>query len=205
VPGADALRVRGGRVAAVGGARELLAQRGAATRMLDARGATVTPGMTDAHLHLLGWARARRELDLSGAPSSTAVVARVAEAMAVRPPATPVVVGRGWDANDWSDPPHRAVLDCVSGGCPVLLYSRDFHNLWVNSAALAALGVDRATPDPEGGRIVRDASGDATGVLAEHAMRLAAPLEPPRPDDWTVLGDAVRELHAQRVTAVHDF
>src|SRR5439155_15767010 len=88
----------------------------------------------------------------------------------------------------------------------VRLYGHDLHNLWLNGAALGALGLGRATPDPEGGVVVRDAAGEPTGLLCEHAMRLAAPLaEAHSAADRTRLEDAVRALHRFGVTAIHDF
>ena len=98
------------------------------------------------------------------------------------------------------------MLDAVCPARPVLLYSRDFHNLWLNGAALAAAGINSATPDPDGGVIVRDAAGEANGLLQEHAMRLAAGLESvDAVADFAAVCDAVRALHANGITGVHDF
>ena len=133
----------------------------------------MTPGLVDAHLHLLAWARSLDEVALAGAASRREALGRVAAFLAAEPGAGPVS-GRGWDANDWSEPPERASLDAVSGERPVLLHSQDYHALWVNSAALREAGVTRATPDPAGGRIERDATGEPTGVVREHAVRLFA-------------------------------
>ena len=205
VPDVDALAVRGGVIMATGRTRDLLALRGPATRVIDAGGATLTPGLTDAHLHLLHWARARTDLDLIGATSREDVASRLAGFLASRPGSAPVF-GRGWDANLWSGRPERAVLDAVSATRPVLLYSHDFHNLWLNSAALAMSGISATTPDPEGGAIVRDGAGEPTGLLQEHAMRLAVVLEPKDRDaDFAAVCDAARALHASGVTGVHDF
>lgn len=203
---ADAVAVADGRVLAVGRAADLepLAARG--TERLDAGGATVTPGLVDAHLHLLAWARSRDEVGLGGAASRREALGRVADFLAAERGPGPVS-GRGWDANGWHEPPDRASLDAVSGERPVLLHSRDYHALWVNSAALRAAGVSRATPDPPGGRIERDAAGEPAGLVREHAVRLFAPLlaAAVRGPDTARLAAAVRWLHAQGVTAVHDF
>lgn len=204
--GADTLLVAGGRIAAIGAASTLGAP-GAGWEVLDARGGTVTPGCCDAHLHLLAWARSRDELDLSGCGSASAcaeAVARRAREDAAR--AGPLV-GRGWDANDWPDRPHRRILDAVCPRRPVILHAKDFHAVWVNGAALAAAGVGADTPDPPGGRFERDSDGAPSGVAREHAVRpfhaLAAARDA-REDDASV-ARAVAALHARGVTAVHDF
>ena len=191
---------------AVGRAAGLAPLVGPDTGRLDAGGATVTPGLVDSHLHLLAWARSLDEVALAGTASRQEALGRVAAFVAAEPGAGPVS-GRGWDANAWSEPPERACLDAVTGGRPVLLHSKDYHAVWVNSAALREAGVTRATPDPQGGRIERDAAGEPTGIVREHAVRLFAALESRavRGSDLERLARAVRRLHAHGVTMVHDF
>ena len=205
-PGADAVAVGAGRILAVGSSAALEALAGPRTEMIDAGGATVTPGITDAHIHLVAWARADADLALGGAPSAADAAALVAR-FASRHAGTGPVIGRGWDANRWSDAPHRAALDAACPRRPVVLHSHDFHALWVNGAALDAAGISSATPDPAGGRIERDASGAPTGVLRENAVRLCAALEAAatrEPDD-ALLARAITRLHSVGITAVHDF
>ena len=206
VAGADAVAVARGAIVAVGRGSELETLAGPGTRRFDATGGTVTPGFTDAHLHLVQWARALDELSLHGAASRDEALERVARHLGAHA-ADAVVVGRGWDSNEWRDAPDRAALDRVAADRVVLLHSRDFHSLWVSSAALARAGVTRATPDPEGGRIERDAAGEPTGVLREHAVRPFARLEAGAGDglDHERVRRAVRRLHALGITAVHDF
>ena len=203
---ADALAVAGGRIIAVGRAAAIAALAGPETLTLDAHGGTVTPAFTDAHIHLVAWARSRGALELFDCDSRAMALARVLDHLAAHPGAT-TVVGRGWDANRWSDAPDRASLDRVTGNRPVLLHSKDFHSLWVNSAALALAGVTRATPDPSGGRLERDAALEPNGVVREHAVRMFAPLAPVagHEADLERVRDAVLALHAEGVTAVHDF
>ena len=154
---------------------------------------------------MLHWARARAELDLSGAGSAAEVAERVGRFHRARSETGPIV-GRGWDANGWSEPPARTALDAACESRPVLLYSRDHHNLWLNGAALATLGIGRDTPDPDGGVVGRDAAGEPSGILRDHAMRLAAPLEQTHPDaDLARLRGAIAALHACGITAIHDF
>ncbi|MGH7730547.1 MAG: amidohydrolase family protein, partial [Candidatus Eiseniibacteriota bacterium] len=136
---ADALAVEDGRIVAIGRRSAIAALAGPETVTLDARGATVTPGFTDAHIHLVAWARSRGALELFDCATRAGALARVADHVAAHPGAA-VVVGRGWDANVWSEAPHRDALDRVTGPRPVLLHSKDFHSLWVNGAALALAG-----------------------------------------------------------------
>jgi len=205
----DALAIAAGRIADVGATAALRERwRALVEREVDAAGATVTPGLIDAHLHLLPWARAADDVALAGAAQRADAVARVARFLGERPGAWPVV-GRGWEASRWREAPHRAALDAVSGDRPVLLHSHDFHALWVNGAALRAAGIDARTAAPPGGVIERDAAGEATGVLRENAVRLCAELERDAAraagSDAERLAAAARALHAFGITAVHDF
>ncbi len=199
---ADALRVRDGRIVAIGRAAEL-ATSDADVR--DAGGATVTPGLIDAHLHFTPWARARMQPDLHGQRTRAGALAVIAQSLAADGAGT--LVGRGWDESEWHEPPHRAALDALAADRPVLLHRHDFHALWVNSAALRAAGVTRATPDPEGGTFERDAAGELTGVVREHAVRAFAALEEAAGPELTpaLLDDAARALYAEGVTGVHDY
>lgn len=206
VAGADAIAITDGRISGLGRAAELEALAGPATERLDARGATVTPGCTDAHLHLLEWARSSDAVALAGARTRGEALERVRAFAADHASADPVV-GRGWDANAWDEPPERAALDAVTGDRPALLHSHDFHALWVNSAALREAGITRATRDPEGGRFERDGTGEPTGVVREHAVRAFGALEARARsgDDAALVARAARALHALGFTAIHDF
>jgi hypothetical protein len=163
--------------------------------------ALVTPGFVDGHTHFAMWALGRRRVQLVGAATRGDAIARVAAAQ----PVQGWIVGQGWDANGWRDAPDRRVLDAVQSG-PVYLDSLDVHAAWVNSAALAAAGIDRTTPDPFGGRIVRDANGEPTGLLLERAVELVARVlpEPPRDLLDAALREAQEEAHRLGVTGIHD-
>jgi len=114
------------------------------------------------------------------------------------------ILGQGWDANGWSHPPERGVLDAVTTH-PVFLESLDVHAAWVNSAALRIAGIDRSTPDPFGGRIVRDPSGEPTGLLLERAIELLLPHLPAvGPSLRSAILEAQAEAHRLGVTGIHD-
>ena len=197
----DAVWWQGGRLAAVGRAEDLARRAPRGTPVYDLPGALITPGFVDGHTHFAMWALNRWRVTLVDAASARDVVRRVAGA-------TPVqgwVVGQGWDANAWHEAPHRAMLDAVQAA-PVYLDSLDVHAAWVNSAALAAASIGRDTPDPFGGRIVRDAVGEPTGLLLERAVELMLPHLPEPPDD--LLDQALREgqaeAHRLGLTGIHN-
>lgn len=163
--------------------------------------ALVTPGLTDGHTHLALWALNRHRVQLAGVRSRDEILKRVASA----PVRQGWVIGQGWDANGWLQPPDRYSLDRVQDA-PVYLDSLDVHSAWVNSAALEAAGISRATPDPPGGRIVRDGNGEPTGLLLERAVELVATCLPPPAEPMldAVLREAQGEAHRLGVTGVHN-
>ncbi|HEY8195967.1 MAG TPA: amidohydrolase [Gemmatimonadales bacterium] len=203
VPGLDgeSLWWENGRIRGVGSASEMERAAPRGILRLELPEALVTPGMVDGHTHLAMWALNRRRVELSGSLRREEVIARVAAAR----PLEGWIVGQGWDANGWLSPPHRLALDGVQQG-PVYLDSLDVHGAWVNSAALAAAGITRDTPDPFGGRIVRDANGDPTGLLLERAVELVTPClpEPSARVLDEALRDAQAEAHRLGVTGIHE-
>lgn len=173
--------------------------------VIDAGGCTVTPGITDAHIHLLGWAHALGELSLTGARSRAEAIERLRMHVAAR--AEGVIVGHGWNDHGWEAPPAAAAIDAIAPGRAVILHAHDHHSLWASGEAMRVAGVDGRTADPAGGRIERDAAGRPTGVFRENAARLFAALEAdaPREPDARALERAIRRLHALGITGVHDF
>jgi hypothetical protein len=178
-PSASAVAVRGGRLVAVGGDGDVRGWVGPKTRVIALGGRSATPGLTDAHAHLSGLGAALESVALRGVASAQEAAARVAQAAAKLPPGE-WVVGRGWDQNLWPDKkfPSHEVLDRAVGDRPAVLERVDGHALWVSGKALALAGVDRSTPDPNGGRIVRDGAGNATGVLIDTAQGLVEKVVP---------------------------
>ncbi len=206
-PVAEALAVRGGRIAFVGSPRGALALAGPKTERLDLAGRTVIPGIVDAHAHLLGLGQALRTVDLVGTRSYEDVVARVvARAKTTRPGEW--IRGRGWDQNDWADtrfPTHDALSRAVPNN-PVYLTRVDGHAALVNAKALELAGVTRATPDPTGGRFIRDSSGTPTGVLVDGAQGVVGRMIPASSAaelrEQTLA--AIAELNRWGLTGIHD-
>ena len=207
-PEVDALAASDGKIVAIGETSELLANyRGTGTVVIDAGGGAVLPGLIDAHGHVLGLGRALRTLDLVGSESSAEIADAVREAAATRSPGE-WIIGGGWDQNDWAvkEFPSRDELDRAAPANPVLLDRVDGHAIWVNTIALEAGGVAAATPDPEGGQIVRDSAGRPTGILIDRATDLverAIPLagEAELEATLTVAQDRLVSLG---LTGVHD-
>jgi hypothetical protein len=206
-PLAQAFAVRGERIVFVGDTAAARSWIGGATRVVDGTGLHAYPGLIDAHAHLLSLGSALSHVDLVGAQSLEEALARV-EAHARSLPPGAWVVGRGWDQNDWPGArfPTARDLDARTGGRPACLERVDGHAVWVTSEALRRAGIDAATPDPEGGQIVRGAGGEATGILVDTATGLVERLiSEPSPEE-------IREryLLAQRaclgvgLTGVHD-
>lgn len=172
-PRAQAVAVRDGRIVFVGSTREARRMAGAGTRVVDLEGKAMIPGMIDSHGHVTSLGSALQNVDLVGTRSFAEIVGRMT-ARAAEAPGTGWLQGRGWDQNEWTDtrfPNHRILTEAVPNR-PVALGRVDGHALIVNQAALEAAGIDRATQDPAGGRILRDDNGDATGVLIDNAMDL---------------------------------
>ena len=143
---------------------------GAAER-IDLAGAFMYPGFTDAHAHLLGIGQREMMLDLAGTASLTELVTRI-DVEAFDLPDGAVLFGRGWIETGWPEGrmPTAADLDAVAPGRVVILVRADGHALVASTAALEAAGIGPDTPDPVGGRIERDAEGNATGLLIDTAM-----------------------------------
>lgn len=202
VPAPDGVLLRGGRIEEVGAFEDLRA-RAPRAEVLDLAGAVVTPALTDSHVHLIDWALARREPDLSEAISEEAAAREVAEAAPGQEGEW--VRARGWNAHRWEAPPTRASLDAVLPERPVVLQSHDMHALWVNGEGLRRAGIDESTADPAGGRVVRDTEGRPTGLLLENAQSLVLE-RVPRPSDEersAAVVEAQRELHRFGIAGVH--
>lgn len=174
----------------------------------DMNGATVVPGFVDSHTHVMDLGLSKLTLDLSATRSLEEALALVA-AYAEANPASPWLVGRGWNEVTWGlgRLPTAADLDAVADGRPIVLERADNHAVWASSAALAAAGISAQTADPAGGRIVRVAGSRApAGVLTDNAVPLVMDkVPPPRASDRNLaLWEAEQEFLRHGVTAVAD-
>jgi predicted amidohydrolase YtcJ len=206
-PRAEAIAIRGDRIAALGTSAEMLALKGPATRVIDARGAAVIPGLHDSHGHFTGLGASLQVLRLRGTASWEQIVGMVRRRAAGAKPGE-WILGRNWDQNDWPEkefPVHELLTNAAPNN-PVYLTRVDGHAAIANKAAMDAAGLTKDTKDPEGGRIMRDAQGNPTGVLVDQAMRLVREhvpgLTPAQLEEQILLADA--EARKLGLTMVHD-
>lgn len=206
-PAAEALAVRGDRIAHVGSDAEVRALAGPRTRVIGLEGRRVVPGFIDSHVHLLGGGDELLGADLRDAPTMEAFAKGLAEATKHLAPGKWITSGT-WDHERWPDAPlpTREVLDRFIPKNPVFVQRLDGHMAACNSLALRIAGITKTTKDPEGGTIVRAASGEPAGVLKDAAMDLVQKHVP----EWT---DADRIARAKAalehaaslgITALHD-
>lgn len=180
-PEAEAIAVKDGLVAALGTTAEIRSTVGPGTEVIELDGRLAIPGFIEGHGHFLGVGNAQMILKLGESANWNRIVDQVAEAVAEAAPGT-WVEGRGWHQEKWDEVPPGAVeglphhlgLSEISPENPVLLRHASGHAAFANALALELAGIDRSTPDPPGGTIVRDAEGRATGALRETAQRLVA-------------------------------
>ena len=202
----SAIVVRKGRIEFVGTLAEA-ETRAPGARKLDATGMTVLPGLVDSHAHVDGLGAALDTVDLMGTKSVEEVVARVAE-HAKSVPAGSWITGRGWDQNDWTvrEYPTAALLDAAVPDHPVWVSRVDGHASLANSAAIKLAGVDATTKDPDGGRILRDASGAPSGVFIDNAETLVERVisEPSRELRNARLRKALENLASHGLTGAHE-
>lgn len=206
-PLASAIAVREGRIQFVGSEAEAMALRGANTRLVDAAGRTIVPGIVDAHAHLLGLGYSLANVRLADTRSYEQVLQRVSERLAGAP-AGRWIQGRGWDQNKWGDtrfPTHEA-LTRISPNNPVVLERVDGHAILANAAAMKAAGVTAATKDPAGGRIERAANGEPTGVFVDNATSLIERVipAPTKADIREATLAAISEAQRYGLVGIHD-
>jgi len=208
VGAANAISVRDGRIAWIGGEDEGLRDwRGPTTEVVEAHGGLITAGFDDAHIHVREGADELDRVDLYRLGSVERVQAAIAGHAAAAPDA-PWVLGKGWLYVAFPGGlPHRDLLDAVVADRPAFMGCFDGHTGWANTAALRLAGIDRQTPDPADGVIDRDpATGEATGVLKEGAQHLVTRHIPPMTTAATL--DAMRrtiaDLHRAGITAIQE-
>jgi predicted amidohydrolase YtcJ len=180
-PHAEAIAVRGDRIVFVGSNADAKKYQTGETKTIDLRGKTVVPGLTDSHCHIFGIGEREMNLNLEGANTLEDFLARVKERVA-KSERGKWVTGRGWIETFWKPPqfPTRQDLDKIAPHNPVFLTRADGHASVANSAALRTAKIEKDTPNPFGGEILRDKqTGEATGMLLDHAQGLVGKNIPP--------------------------
>ena len=203
-----------GRITAVGSAAQVKAKLKARLKAsapkpthIDMQGKTVLPGLIDAHGHVFGLGEQLTQLDLAGSATLADALKAAAE-YARANPSQAWLRGRGWNQEIWKLGrfPTAAELDGAVPDRPVWLERVDGHAGWANSRALQLAGITKDTPDPAGGQIVRDAAGNATGVLVDAAKDLVDKVLPKQTEAEAriVLDRALQQLAKMGLTSVHD-
>ena len=188
----SALAIAGDRVLAVGNDEAVRALASKDTRVIDLAGRLVTPGFNDAHVHFLDGGFGLLSVDLRDAKDEGEFAARIGRHAGGLPKGAWILNGN-WDHERWKSQalPTKGLIDAVTKDNPVAVNRLDGHMILANSAALRAAGIDRNTKDPFGGTIVRDASGEPTGILKDNAQDLL----------YKVLPDPTREMNVRAAKA----
>ncbi|MBX3055297.1 MAG: amidohydrolase [Anaerolineae bacterium] len=207
-PQATAVAIRHNHILAVGSDDAMRALLGTGGEWVDLDGRALTPGLVDAHVHFQHFALGLQLVNLDGATSLDDALSRIHTAH--RSPLTAHwLQGRGWRIDDWPTRafPTAADLDHIVPDRPVCLRDKSGHAAWVNGRALRIAGIDDHTPDPPGGQIQRDATGQATGILFEDAMELVSrhiPRETPA-QIAAAMQSAQQYCWQVGLTGLHDF
>ena len=211
-PNATGLLIDRGRIIHAGDAETLVEAFGGKAEIEDLDGATVLPGLTDAHIHLQHYALSLQKVECE-TPTLAECLRRVAERAQNTSPGE-WVLGHGWQQNDWPDCtagiggfPTAGMLDAIAPEHPVYLTAKSLHAGWANSAALKIAGMSGRTTDPPDGALQRDPAGDPTGILLEGAMGLVARALPAETSASIrgAIHRAQRKLWEYGLTGVHDF
>ncbi len=204
-PWAEAVAIKGDKIVFVGSAREAKKFTGKQTRVIEAGGKLLLPGIQDSHVHFLSGSLNLTRVDLSGTRSVEEIQDRIRRFAAAHPELN-WVQGRGWMYSAFPDNmPHKRYLDEVVPDRPAVMRCADGHTSWVNSKALALAGITKKTPDPVDGRIVRDSQGEPTGALLEGASSLVSRLipEPTREEKLAALRAGMKEAARWGLTCAH--
>lgn len=204
-PWGEAVAVRNARILFVGSGRDVLRYRGPDSKVIDAGGRLLLPGIEDSHVHFVSGSESLAKVDLSGTRTVEEVQERIRKFAAEHPQAA-WVQGRGWMYAAFpGNMPHKKFLDDVVPDRPAVMRCADGHTTWVNSRALSLAGIGRDTKDPENGKIVREENGEPTGALLEAAGSLVSRVIPkPSPEETlAALREGLREAARYGVVRVH--
>lgn len=173
-PKVKALLIRNGKIIALGTNEEIKSNLNMNYESIDLKGNAVLPGFIDSHVHFLNYAESLIGINLNDIESKEAVVDKVKTRVKKSKPDV-WILGYGWNENDWKVKtlPSKSDLDKICDKNPIVLFRKDGHSIWVNSAALKKAGINEQTLDPTGGKIVREPdSKRPTGILKENAIYL---------------------------------
>jgi predicted amidohydrolase YtcJ len=207
-PWASGVAISGDRILSVGSSAEIakLAKTFPSARVIDAKGGLVTPGFIDSHVHFVSSGFHLSSVQLRDAKTPAEFIARIKAFAKTVSPGT-WITGGDWDHQMWGgELPTREWIDSVTPDNPVWIARLDGHMALANGLALSAAKVDRNTPDVDGGTIVRDASGNPTGILKDNAQSYVDKAQPPESDEMNdrALQAAMKYVAERGVTSVHN-
>lgn len=203
---AEAFAIVGDTIIGIGTTSEIAKFKGDNTKIEDMEGAFITPGFIDTHVHLMMGGNSLLSVELRDAQSPEAFKKRIAEYTQSLRPGDWVLEGN-WDHTLWGgELPQKEWIDAITQKNPVAVYRLDGHMVLANSLALQIAGIDKNTPDVEGGEIVRDGQGNPTGILKDNAMNIVLGMIPPMTEKQkeNSLLAAMDYLLSKGVTSVHD-
>jgi len=202
----DTIVFREGKILSVGSEQELL-ESYERSLTIDYEGKTMLPGLIDAHAHIFGLGESLMRVQLMGTTSLEETLKRISD-YAESFSDVSWITGRGWNQTLWEENqfPLASDLDAIVADRPVYLTRVDGHAAWVNSKALELAGITKETPDPQGGSILRDENGEATGILIDKAMQLVSSQIPEQTDSErrNALTMALETIAGYGLTGVHD-
>lgn len=203
-PAASAILIDRERIVAVGESNDFMPRYPEAEKQ-DMRGRMILPGLTDAHLHLKNYALSLQKVDCETDTKEECLRRIEARVRGTKPGEW--ILGHGWNQNVWGTWPSASELDAIAPHNPVYLTAKSLHAAWANTAALKLTNITAQTPDPQNGRIQRDAKGNATGILLETAMELVGDVipEPSIEEIAEAMDKAQAILWKMGLTGIHDF
>ena len=203
---ATAIAIAADTIMAIGSKEEIASFKGTTTEIVDINGKFITPGFIDSHVHLLTGGRRLLSVDLRDASTPEEFSKRITDFAKSQPKGEWILEGN-WDHTLWGgELPRKEWIDELTQDHPVALYRLDGHMVFANSAALAFAGIDKNTPEVEGGIIIRDEDGNPTGILKSNAMNILLDKIPPMPDEQKIKSfkAAMDYFLSNGVTSVHD-
>jgi len=203
----EAVAIKGDHILLAGFNKDVQVCIGSSTKVIDLEGKLVLPGLIDAHAHFASYGAFLENLDLKGTTSYQQILDMVAEKVK-KVHRGEGIQGRGWDQNNWKIkkfPTHDA-LSKVAPENPVILTRTCGHSILVNQKALELAGITSETPDPKGGKILRKANGEPTGILVDEAEELVRSLIPEMSPErfQETLINASNDCLAKGLTGIHD-
>jgi predicted amidohydrolase YtcJ len=202
----EAMAIKGDKIIATGTNDAILKLKNTSTKKIDLEGKFVTPGFIDSHIHLMTGGRSLLSVDLRDADSPEKFSQRIADFTKEIAPNEWILEGN-WDHTLWGgELPKKEWIDELTPDNPVVVFRLDWHMVLANSAALKYAGIDKNTPDVEGGTIVRDENGELTGILKDNAMNLLLDKIPPMSSTQknAAFSAAMTYFFSNGVTSVHD-